>query len=40
MKTLKELFKDYDKNNKKTVRETFSEMDTELIGKFLKIWKM
>ena len=27
MKTLKELFKDYDKNNKKTVRETFSEMD-------------
>ena len=27
MKSLKELFKDYDKNNKKTVRETFSEMD-------------
>ena len=43
MKTLKELFKDYDKNNKKTVRETFSEMDRkdiEIIEKFLKIWKM
>ena len=27
MKTLIELFKGYDKNNKKTLRETFSEMD-------------
>jgi len=30
MKTLKELFKDYDKNNKKTV----------LTEKFLRIWRM
>ena len=27
MKTLRELFKEYDENNKKTLRETFSEMD-------------
>ena len=43
MKTLKELFKDYDKNNKKTVRETFSEMDRkdiEIIEKFSRTWRM
>ena len=27
MKTLRELFKEYDENNKKTLRETFSEMN-------------
>ena len=27
MKTLRELFKGYDENNKKTLRETFSEMN-------------
>ena len=39
MKTLKELFKDYDKNNKKTVRETFSEMDRKDIRTNREIFK-
>ena len=39
MKTLKELFKDYDKNNKKTVRETFSEMDRKDIRSNREIFK-
>ena len=39
MKSLKELFKDYDKNNKKTVRETFSEMDRKDIRTNREIFK-
>ena len=39
MKSLKELFKDYDKNNKKTVRETFSEMDRKDIRINREIFK-
>jgi len=39
MKTLKELFKDYDKNNKKTVRESFSEMDRKDIRTNREIFK-
>ena len=39
MKTLKGLFKDYDKNNKKTVRETFSEMDRKDIRSNREIFK-
>ena len=39
MKTLKELFKDYDKNNKKTVRETFYEMDRNDIRTNREIFK-
>ena len=39
MKTLKELFKEYDKNNKKTLRETFSEMDRKDIRASREIFK-
>ena len=39
MKTLKELFKDYDKNNKKNVIETFSEMDRKDIRTNREIFK-
>ena len=39
MKTLKELFKEYDKNNKKTVRESFSEMDRKDIRTNREIFK-
>jgi len=39
MRNLKELFKDYDKNNKKTVRETFSEMDRKDIRINREIFK-
>ena len=34
MKSLKELFKDYDKNNKKTVRESFKDMEN--VGRSVK----
>ena len=39
MRNLKELFKDYYKNNKKTVRETFSEMDRKDIRSNREIFK-
>ena len=39
MRTLKELFKEYDKNNKKTLRESFSEMDRKDIRSNIEIIK-